>query len=544
MKWVHPARGKLILFAGDSAIALLAPCLATVVRMGGPLAFPGPHMSAALVFALVFLSAFYIFDLYNQHRLARPDGMLARVGGACVTAVLAAAALIYFLPSYRYGRGIVLLATVLVGVFEFAWRWLYKKYRGAFLSLIPTLVLGTGPEADRIRQLLDKSSSPFLLKGFIRVRAEGAGCAVPEAQVLGELTTAEQLLRTGQAECLVVCDGLGQDQAGALTRLKFEGFRVWEGPLFCMQVGEELPAEFLQDSWQCFTGGFDLLHSQFARKIKRLTDLLLAAAGLVLTLPLSLIAALAIKLDSAGPVLLRQRRVGWREQGFDLLKFRSMRVDAEADGSARWASPNDPRITRVGRLLRKLHIDEIPQMVNVLRGEMSFIGPRPERPEFVGQLTKAIPFYQLRHHIPPGITGWAQVKYPYGASLEDAKRKLEFDLYYTLKASPLLDFRILLKTARIVLFPATTGASPAAAFESAARGPIRRAPMAGGAGHIVAAGSSGDTLLRSSSSSLIALARAIQREDAATSLRRADVEEAEICPAKLPQVLYSEPAPP
>ena len=219
-----------------------------------------------------------------------------------------------------------------------------------------------------------------------------------------------------------------------------------------MQASEELPLEVLNEAWLCVADGFELLQARLFRHMKRLGDIFLAALGLLLAMPLMAIAAIAIWLDSPGPILYRQRRVGWMGRPFELLKFRSMQAEAEKEGNPQWAALNDPRVTAVGRILRKTHFDEVPQMLNILRGEMSFVGPRPERPEFVGFLNESIDFYHLRHYVLPGITGWAQVNYPYGASLEDARRKLQYDLYYVCNASPLLDLRTLLRTARVVLF--------------------------------------------------------------------------------------------
>jgi len=179
-------------------------------------------------------------------------------------------------------------------------------------------------------------------------------------------------------------------------------------------------------------------------------DLSFSLAGLIILSPLCLATGLAIKLESRGPVFYRQERVGQNGVAFNLLKFRSMRVDAEENGPV-WTSENDGRTTRVGRIIRKLHLDEIPQMINVLRGEMSFVGPRPERPYFVDALQKEIPFYSHRHTVKPGITGWAQIYYPYGASKEDALEKLKYDLYYLKHMSPLLDLMVILKTTKIVL---------------------------------------------------------------------------------------------
>jgi exopolysaccharide biosynthesis polyprenyl glycosylphosphotransferase len=263
----------------------------------------------------------------------------------------------------------------------------------------------------------------------------------------------ERLVLNRGVDTIVVRPDLAMpDLAEVLTRLRFQGVRITTLPDLCSQILEKLPLETLSDTWFSFATGFNLLHARIFRKVKRLLDILLASAGLILTLPISLLVAIVLKVESPGPVLFRQWRVGWREKPFLLLKFRSMRLDAESDGKAQWATPQDPRVTFVGRILRRLHIDEIPQMINVLLGEMSFIGPRPERPVFVGQLKGLVPFYYLRHYIPPGITGWAQVNYPYGDCVDDAKKKLQYDLFYVRYASITLDLRILLRTVRAVLF--------------------------------------------------------------------------------------------
>ncbi len=242
------------------------------------------------------------------------------------------------------------------------------------------------------------------------------------------------------------------DLASLLTTLRFGGVRIYSVPDFYVRLSEELPLELLTHHWLSFAEGFDLLESRVLRRLKRLTDLLLAAMGLILASPLMVVTAIAIKLDSRGPISVSPNASRLeRKDTYQLWKFRSMVVGAEANG-AQWAQRNDPESRRIGKWIRKFRIDEIPQMFNVLAGQMNFVGPRPERPEFVAQLEELIPFYQLRHQLPPGITGWAQVKYPYGASVEDARRKLQFDLYYICSANPILDFRILLRTVRTVLF--------------------------------------------------------------------------------------------
>ena len=233
-----------------------------------------------------------------------------------------------------------------------------------------------------------------------------------------------------------------------LLLCRLRGIRVEEGATFCEQLCGRLSVEDLHPSALIFSDGFK--RSLMIRKLKRGTDIFCSLAGLVLLSPLSLAVGLAIKFESEGPVFYRQERIGEEGVPFSILKFRSMRVDAEKDGPV-WAAANDERITKVGRIIRKLRLDEIPQMINVLKGEMSFVGPRPERPFFVQHLQKEIPFYFHRHTVKPGITGWAQICHPYGASREAALEKLKYDLYYIKHMSPFLDIRILLKTIKVVL---------------------------------------------------------------------------------------------
>jgi len=297
---------------------------------------------------------------------------------------------------------------------------------------------------------------PFEAQGKATAMA-GVGEALG-AETVADLGTAtsenlRQVVTTQDVKVVVVrSDAMTLELAGVLTRLRFSGIQVYSLLDFCMRTSEEIPLEILTEFWLSVAEGFDLLQARFFRRVKRLGDLILASVGLLLALPFMLLAAVAIRVTSPGPILFRQRRVGWKGQPFELLKFRSMHVEAEKDGRPQWAAVDDPRVTRVGRILRKTHFDELPQVLNILRGQMSFIGPRPERPEFVALLSESINFYHLRQYVLPGITGWAQVNYPYGASLEDARRKLQYDLYYVCNASPLLDLRTLLRTARVVLF--------------------------------------------------------------------------------------------
>jgi exopolysaccharide biosynthesis polyprenyl glycosylphosphotransferase len=234
-------------------------------------------------------------------------------------------------------------------------------------------------------------------------------------------------------------------------KMRASGTSVYNLTAMYEEFQSKVPVLHLKHGWFFNSSGFYLLRNATGLKIKRLLDLVFSIVLLLLTLPITLIVAILIKLDSPGPVFYAQPRYGLNSSIFEILKFRSMIADAERDG-ARWAEANDPRITRVGQVIRKMRIDEIPQLWNVMKGEMSFIGPRPERPEFIAKLEKEIPYYELRHLIKPGITGWAQVMYPYGSSVEDARQKLQYDLYYIKNYTLLLDFVILLRTLRIIIW--------------------------------------------------------------------------------------------
>ncbi len=235
-----------------------------------------------------------------------------------------------------------------------------------------------------------------------------------------------------------------------LLDLRLRGVRVYDDVSFWEQHLGRVNLDHISVGWFLRAEGFS--SGALSRVIKRTIDITASLLLLAMTLPLMMGVAILIKLDSRGPVLYRQQRVGRYGQAFTLLKFRSMRKDAEAEGAPRWAARRDPRVTRIGALIRSIRIDELPQLLNVLHGEMSLIGPRPERPHFVAQLAKAIPFYDERNYVKPGITGWAQVNFPYGASVEDARQKLSYDLYYVKNRGTFLDLLILLSTIRVILF--------------------------------------------------------------------------------------------
>jgi sugar transferase (PEP-CTERM system associated) len=318
------------------------------------------------------------------------------------------------------------------------------------------LVLGEGQYADAIVEYLKGPGRSHFHHTRTISSWRPAGGAPRLGNLLLKVAPEERLSLWAVAEHLradeivVAVDDRRGLPVSELLECKLQGVAIVDALTFWEREAGQIDPVHAGVGWLTFSGGFafDRRH----RVVKRASDLVIAAAFLLAVLPLALLTALAIRIESRGPIFYRQERVGLNGRIFRVWKFRSMRVDAEGDGVPRWAQSTDDRVTRVGRFIRKARIDEIPQAINVLVGDMSFIGPRPERPFFVEQLREQIPHYDLRHRVRPGITGWAQVNYPYGASAEDATRKLAYDLYYLKKNDLLLDFAILVQTVRVVLF--------------------------------------------------------------------------------------------
>jgi exopolysaccharide biosynthesis polyprenyl glycosylphosphotransferase len=327
-------------------------------------------------------------------------------------------------------------------------RWLLLRLMA--IHPLNLVIYGAGETGRRFGEKI-RDSKQFSLVGFLDGDAALRGMRCGGIPVLGSVQEvgAAGLDALG-VNVVVVCVGpsLQETNAAALLRLPLHGIEVLNQGAFVEYYFKEISVEYANPHWFVSAPSLPGTPSTFAAK--RVLSLALGTGGLLLSLPLWPLIALGIRLDSHGPVFFRQRRVGWRGRPFDIVKFRTMQVDAEKDG-AQWTRENDPRITRFGRFLRVTRLDELPQLWNVVRGEMALVGPRPERPEFVAALAQAIPFYEQRHLVPPGVTGWAQIRYGYGASEEDARRKLEYDLYYIRHMSLGFDVEILFRTIPLIM---------------------------------------------------------------------------------------------
>lgn len=316
------------------------------------------------------------------------------------------------------------------------------------------LIVGTGPEAVSVANDLKSSSRMHgEVIGFYPTSGKAADAGIGTKQVLDATRPLNELVQELEIDSIIVA--MREQRGGAmpmdqLVLCRSMGIPVMDLAGFYERTHAEVPLDSLKASWLVYGPGF--VQGRTRRALKRVFDIVSSALLLLMALPVMIVAAIAIKLDSRGPVIYRQERVGLNGRGFMCLKFRSMSTDAERDGVARWATKNDSRVTRVGKFIRKTRIDELPQLFSVLKGEMSIVGPRPERPSFVKELQSQVAFYDLRHSVKPGVTGWAQVRYCYGASVEDARRKHQFDLYYIKNNSLLLDIVILVETVSVVLF--------------------------------------------------------------------------------------------
>ncbi|ATY33622.1 TIGR03013 family XrtA/PEP-CTERM system glycosyltransferase [Sphingomonas psychrotolerans] len=376
----------------------------------------------------------------------------ARLIVAVSLGVIGLSVLYFLIPEISFWRSNLLYAMGVSVVLLIFLRILLGKTLGSQAFKRRIVVLGAGARAARLKTLSKAPGAGFAVVGYVAMSE--ANRVIPEAiarDAIYNLADHVELLNASEV-VLALEERRNALPLKDLLRIKTTGVHVNEISTFLERETGRVDLDSVNPSWLIFSDGFSsgrMVSSAF----KRLFDICASLLLLVLTLPLVLVTAIAIKLESKGPAFYRQRRVGLYGVGFDVIKLRSMRQDAEVGGKAVWAEKDDPRITRIGRIIRKLRIDELPQCWSVLKGEMSFVGPRPERPQFVEDLEQKLPYYAERHMVKPGITGWAQINYPYGASIEDSRQKLEYDLFYAKNYSPFLDLLILLQTIRVVLFP-------------------------------------------------------------------------------------------
>jgi len=450
----------LLLALLEFCICVIAVYVAVYVRFNGRGITEVVHLESpivtSIIFGVVMPTTMMAMGLYQSRFRGGIMGVFLRsiIGFLCGAAFLAL--LYYLFPQLYLGRGAFGLALLIAFFMVGTIRPIFFYYVDRDILKVRVLVLGAGQYAasisDRLRRRVDRRG--FKIVGY--VPAGNVVADTIDAELLKPIdnTSLLELCRENQIDEVVVAvdDRRGHVPMEELLSCRLHGFDVIDVLGFFEREQGKLPLDLLRPEWLVFSDGF--ARSGFQDFTKRLFDVVASLLILAITWPFMVAAYIAIKLEDGkdAPVFYQQTRVGYLGKPFGVLKFRSMTTNAEKDGVAQWATKNDSRVTRTGNIMRTTRIDELPQIINVLKGDMSFVGPRPERPEFVEQLSKEIKFYDERHAVKPGITGWAQVSYPYGASKKDSEQKQEFDLYYIKNHTLFLDSLILLQTAEVVLF--------------------------------------------------------------------------------------------
>jgi sugar transferase (PEP-CTERM system associated) len=408
-----------------------------------------PHLltfAAVLQLAMVGVGAYGV-DALGSMRLAA-----ARLVVAVSLGVLLLALVFFLLPALTFWRSNLVYAMAFALTLLFLARLAFGRALGSEAFKRRILVLGAGPRAARLEALARTEGAGFAIAGFVGMNdGRQAVANAVNRDDIANLTAHVVRLRVTEV-VLALEERRNALPLADLLKVKTTGVHVNEFSSFIERETGRVDLDSVNPSWLIFSDGFSS-GRRLSAAGKRLFDIVVSGIILIAFAPLIALAAVAVKLESRGPAFFRQRRVGLYGQCFELVKLRSMREDAEVGGKAVWAQKDDPRVTRVGSVIRKLRIDELPQAWTVLTGRMSLVGPRPERPQFVADLEARLPYYAERHVVKPGITGWAQINFPYGASVEDARQKLEYDLYYAKNYTPFLDLLILLQTVRVVLWP-------------------------------------------------------------------------------------------
>jgi sugar transferase (PEP-CTERM system associated) len=449
-------RRSVALIGCETLLIVGAVCAGAALRLGSgawDTLFLDGDIRKAFLIALVCQVCLYYANLYDLRVVSDRRELFIGVVQALSATSFLLAAIYFWFPGLVIGRGVFLVSSALVLVAVAGWRLVFEWLTRRVAPRERLLLVGTGPAAVSLAKELFQRRQELGVEivGFVDPDPARLGAPVINPGVIGTIEDIPSIVRGRSVDRVVVslADARGKLPMEKLLEMKLDGVTFDHLASVYEELTGKIAVENLRPSWFVFSAGFR--KSRLLQTAKRCLDVFAALLGLLLTAPVMALVALAVRWTSAGPVLYRQERVGQHGRVFTVLKFRSMRQDAEATSGAVWARKNDSRVTPVGRFLRRSRLDELPQLMNVLTGDMSLVGPRPERPEFVTQLTQQIPFYGQRHVIRPGLTGWAQVRYTYGSSVEDALEKLQYDLFYIKNLSISFDLFIMLSTVKTVI---------------------------------------------------------------------------------------------
>ncbi len=451
---IHISPRRLVLFFADVFCLMASIIVSAFIRLS-PVdgwEYVVAHIPTLSASCLIFLLVFYMGGMYEREAVKRKKG--AFVLPLVTTAIGLVIIIVVFYAQFKLyiGRGILMLAGIIIALSVWASRVVYRVVVGyGFLSK-RSLIVGDGRDVLAVLHLLSHTEdSGYRIFGIVSCSKSRPGEFVEGVPILGQLNRLREFVDVYDIETIIMATSLAREHTlfAVLRPLRYQGTEILDDIALHEELALEIPLDHIDDEWLMNAAmNSSVIH---IRQIKRFMDVIVSILGLIVLAPVFLLGALAIKLDSSGPVLYRQRRAGRDGRSFILNKLRTMKHNAEVESGVVWAGKGDARTTRVGRILRKWRVDEIPQLVNVLRGEMSLVGPRPERSEFIDTLSAAIPYYRERLLVHPGITGWAQIMFPYAASIEASRRKLQYDLYYIKHMSFILDVVILLRTFKTII---------------------------------------------------------------------------------------------
>lgn len=437
-------RKQIILMGGDAILGLIIIIFINTAasRQVTTLKFSSTWI---VLFVPVLILSSYFCEIYNIR-----SWKLKNIAVRSSIATLISFLILVVLNDFSQISGLMVSGLLAFLIFQIIWQGLYQSTFSSSFFTKNILVIGTGSTALAVDHMLKSSPGKYSLCGYISTATDPVD--VKKNKIIGNIDDIIELCRQFKAHAIVIAltERRGNLIIEKLVSCKLMGVRIIDYPNFYEAITGKIPVESINPSWLVQSNGF--LITPVTRFVKRFFDIVLSSLVLLLTLPFFPVIVFFVKYKSPGPIFYFQQRVGKDGKNFTIYKFRSMKTDAETEIGATWAEENDPRVSRFGHLLRKSRIDELPQLMNVLKGDMSFIGPRPERPEFVEQIRQATPYYMERHAVKPGITGWAQVMYPYGASLGDSIEKLRYDLYYINNLSIFLELLIVFETIKVILF--------------------------------------------------------------------------------------------
>ena len=438
-------RGLLLL--GDGLLVALAGFIGAWMRYGTPAAIVAATPEIWLITFCQVVAALFLCGLYTTGRFSRQRETLFRTALAVGLAALFGAVPAHWAPSWLPGQPIPAFEGAFLWVLLAGFRIVHGRLFFPVPTRLPALVLGNGNLGRNVCRLLNTTVSPYDVRGCLVDGPVGENAGNQTPPILGGLDRLGETATALGIRTLIVAlpRRRSRQNLRRILEARFNGMEVVDLPDLYERLTGRVPVQYIEDRWLLFANGFSLLSQTAVQRIKRLTDVTVAGFALLVTLPLAGLTALAVRLDSVGPVFYREPRTGRGGRLFHVWNFRTMRAPGTAEANVP-ARPGEPGMTRAGRWLRRFHLDQLPQLWNVFKGEMSLVGPSPERPELARELDRQIPYYSVRHTVRPGITGWAQIKYPYGASFEDVCRRLEYDLYYIKNRSLFLDLKILGRT--------------------------------------------------------------------------------------------------